>query len=50
MRKLIYEVVWDGKLTTHKQNFETIDEARIALALHHRRNAIMKIRIDNDSK
>ena len=39
MSKFIYEVHWDGELTTYKQNFETIEEARIALALHNRRNA-----------
>lgn len=49
MRKLTYEVSWDGKLTTYKQDFETIDEARIALALHNKRNAVMRIRF-NDSE
>ena len=39
MSKLRYEVRWDGELTTYKQTFETIEEARIALALHNRRNA-----------
>lgn len=39
MSKLIYTVEWEGDVTNYKQEFETIDEARIALALHHKRNA-----------
>ena len=43
MSKLIYTVEWEGDVTTYKQDFETIDEARIALAVHHKRNARLLI-------
>lgn len=43
MNRWTYEVRWDGDLTTYKQNFETIEEARIALALHNNRNSRMII-------
>ena len=44
MSKFIYTVEWEGDLTNYKQDFETIEEARIALALHHPRNAHLKIK------
>lgn len=44
MSKLIYTVEWEGDDTTYKQDFETIEDARIALAVHHRRNARLKIK------
>jgi len=43
MSKYKYTVEWEGKLTNYKQDFETIEEARIALALHHPRNARLLI-------
>ncbi len=43
MSKFIYTVEWEGELTNYKQDFETIEEARIALALHHKRNARLLI-------
>ena len=48
---LKYEVQWDGFISQERytQDFETIDEARIALALHNNRNAVMRIRF-NDSE
>jgi len=44
MSKMVYTVEWEGKLINHKQDFETIEEARIALALHHPRNARLLIK------
>lgn len=43
MNKFRYTVEWEGKLTNYKQDFETIEEARIALALHHPRNSRLLI-------
>lgn len=44
MSKLVYRVEWDGKLANYKQDFETIQDARIALAVHHRKNARLLIK------
>tara|TARA_B110000879_G_scaffold135321_1_gene177036 strand:- start:515 stop:841 length:327 start_codon:yes stop_codon:yes gene_type:complete len=43
---LKYEVEWDGDLShiRYAQDFETIEEARIALALHHKRNAVLTVK------
>ena len=45
---LKYEVQWDsdGDLThiRYAQDFETIEEARIALALHNKRNAVLTVK------
>ena len=43
---LKYEVEWDGDLThiRYAQDFETIEEARIALALHNKRNAVLTVK------
>jgi hypothetical protein len=43
MNKWKYTVEWEGDVTNYKQDFETIEEARIALALHHKRNARLLI-------
>jgi hypothetical protein len=43
MRKLTYSVEWEGDITNYKQDFETIQDARIALVMHRSRNAVMKI-------
>lgn len=43
MSKFNYRVEWDGEITNYKQDFENIEEARIALALHHRKNARLLI-------
>ena len=48
MTKWKYEVWWDGDLTTYKQEFESLEEARIALAMHHSRNSRMKVSIINN--
>ena len=44
MSRITYTVEWEGDNTTHKQDFETIEDARIALAVHHRKNAHLKIK------
>jgi hypothetical protein len=41
--KLRYTVEWEGDMTNYKQDFENIDEARIALAIHNKRNARLLI-------
>ena len=43
---LKYEVEGDGDLThiRYAQDFETIEEARIALALHNKRNAVLTVK------
>lgn len=43
--KMTYTVSWDAldSAVRYSQDFENIDEARIALALHHSRNAELKI-------
>ena len=43
---LKYEVEWDGDLShiRYAQDFETIEEARIALALHNKRNAVLTVK------
>lgn len=48
MSKLIYTVEWEGELTSYKQDFDNIDDARIALALHNQRNAVLKIKRDEN--
>ena len=47
---LKYEVQWDGFISNERyaQDFETIEEARIALALHHDRNAVMKVKTSHE--
>lgn len=47
-KKVKYEVWWDGDLTTYKQEFDSIVEARMALALHNSRNARMKVSLISD--
>jgi|GEM_PF-2253098 len=41
-----YEVEWNGDLDhiRYAQDFETIEEARIALALHHHRDAVLTVK------
>jgi hypothetical protein len=40
-----YEVTWDSDMSYVKytQDFETIEDARIALALHNKRNAVLSV-------
>jgi hypothetical protein len=44
--KYIYEVQWDSDMSYVKytQDFETIEDARIALALHNKRNAVLTVK------
>jgi len=48
--KYIYEVQWDSYMSYVKytQDFETIEDARIALALHNRRNAVLTVKEVNE--
>ena len=43
MNKWKYTVEWEGDVTNYKQDFETLEEARIAMILHHERNAVIKV-------
>lgn len=47
-KKVKYEVLWDGELITYKQEFDSIVEARMALALHNSRNARMRVSLISD--
>ena len=45
----MYTVEWECDVANYKQYFETIEEARIAMIMHHKRNAIIKVRrMDED--
>ena len=43
--KYKYEVTWDSDMSyvEYTQDFETIEDARIALALHNKRNAVLSV-------
>jgi len=41
--KMRYEVSWDGKLTRYRQEFESLEEARMALVFHQNKNAVIHI-------
>jgi len=43
MSKYKYTAKWDGELTNYKQDFETLEEARIAMIMHHERNAVIHV-------
>jgi hypothetical protein len=43
MIKYKYTVEWDGELTNYKQDFETLEEARIAMIMHRNRNAVIHV-------
>lgn len=43
MIKYKYTVEWEGELTNYKQDFETIEEARIAMIMHRKRNAVIHV-------
>jgi len=48
MIKYKYTVEWEGELTNYKQDFETLEEARIAMIMHRKRNAVIHvIKIDD---
>ena len=44
--KYVYEVQWDSDISyvRYTQDFETIEDARIALALHNKMNAVLRIK------
>ena len=49
MSKLTYTVEWEGDVINYKQDFESLEESRIAMIMHHKRNAIIKVRrMDED--
>ena len=43
-----YTLEWDGKMARYKQEFESLEEARMALALHRHCNACIKVRLIRD--
>ena len=45
MSKIRYTVEWEGDVANYKQDFETIEEARMAMIMHHKRNAVIKVGI-----
>ncbi len=48
MSKIRYTVEWEGYVANYKQDFETIEEARMAMIMHHKRNAVIRvIKIDD---
>lgn len=44
--KYEYIVFWDGPMTRYSQKFETLEEARIALALHHGKDAELRVKVN----
>ena len=50
MSKYKYTVEWEGDVANYKQDFETIEEARIAMIMHHKRNAVIKVRRADEYK
>lgn len=53
MKRFKYEVSWDsditneyGKILRYNQEFETLEDARLALALHNSRNSELKVTIE----
>lgn len=44
MNKWKYTVEWEGDVTNYKQDFDTLEEARIAMIMHRKRNAVIKVR------
>jgi len=48
MSKYKYTVEWEGDVTNYKQDFDTLEEARIAMIMHRKRNAVIRvIKIDD---
>ena len=48
MSKYKYTVEWEGDVANYKQDFDSIEEARIAMIMHHKRNAVINvIKIDD---
>ena len=48
MSKFKYTVEWEGDVINYKQDFDSLEEARMAMIMHHRRNAVIHvIKIDD---
>jgi hypothetical protein len=48
MSKYKYTVEWEGDLANYKQDFDSLEEARMAMIMHHKRNAVIYvIKIDD---
>jgi hypothetical protein len=48
MSKYKYTVEWEGDVINYKQDFDSLEEARMAMIMHHRRNAVIHvIKIDD---
>lgn len=48
MIKYKYTVEWEGDVINYKQDFDSLEEARMAMIMHHRRNAVIHvIKIDD---
>ena len=43
MSKYKYTLEWEGDLANYKQDFETLEEARIAMIMHYERNAVIHV-------
>ena len=43
MSKFKYTVEWEGDVINYKQDFDSLEEARIAMIMHHRRNAVIHV-------
>lgn len=50
MSKIRYTVEWEGDVTNYKQDFESLEEARMAMIMHHKRNAVIKVRRIDESE
>jgi hypothetical protein len=48
MIKYKYTVEWEGDVINYKQDFDSLEEARMAMIMHHKRNAVIHvIKIDD---
>ncbi len=48
MSKYKYTVEWEGDVANYKQDFDSLEEARIAMLFHRNRNAVIHvIKIDD---
>ncbi len=43
MSKFKYTVEWEGDVINYKQDFDSLEEARMAMIMHHRRNAVIHV-------
>ena len=40
-----YEVSWDGKLSRYRQEYDTLEDARLAMLIHKNKNSEMHVSI-----